>query len=91
MNYRGLFADIRSGSGILPDPEPIDPKRPNLDPDKVCKKLNNVFGRSALESFTTHWTLNIWDLMPKSQKIKSVLREYPFNFLFYSREIYIYI
>ena len=29
LNYRGLFVDKGSGSGIFPDPDPGDPKRPD--------------------------------------------------------------
>ena len=33
LNYRDLFVDKGSGSGIFPDPDPGDPNRPDPDPD----------------------------------------------------------
>ena len=32
LNYKGLFVYKGSGSGIFPDPDPGDPKRPDPDP-----------------------------------------------------------
>ena len=33
LNYGGIFVDKGSGSGIFPDTDPGDPKRPDPDPD----------------------------------------------------------
>ena len=32
MNYKGIFVVKGSGSGIFPDPDSGDPKRPDPDP-----------------------------------------------------------